>query len=163
MIDGFLMEYEHEVGVTRKVIERIPDDKLGWKPHEKSMTAGRLASHLAENHGWVQSILGSDQFDVGADYKPFDGKTKTEVLAAFDKLAAEAKAAMKNGVSNEALMKPWALKMQGQTMFEMPKAVVLRNFVLNHQVHHRGQLSVYLRLLGAPVPSIYGPSADEQG
>lgn len=163
MIDAIATEYEFESGLTRKTIERIPEDKLGWKPHDKSMTLGRLASHLAETQGWAKGTIDADEFDVGKDFTALDGKSKAEILKAFDAQAAEAKAALKSGVSDATLMKPWALKMQGQTVFSMPKVAVLRTWVLNHQIHHRGQLSVYLRMLGQPVPSIYGPSADEQG
>jgi uncharacterized damage-inducible protein DinB len=163
VIDAMAQEYEHEAGVTRKVIERIPDDKLDWKPHEKSMSAGKLASHLAESQGWAKSIVEDDEFNVDADYKPFEGSSIAEILKTYDGLVAESLAAMKSGVSNETLTNPWTLKMNGQTMFEMPKGATLRMWMISHQIHHRGQLSVYLRMVGAPVPSIYGPSADEQG
>lgn len=163
IIDAMATEYEHEAGTTRKLLERIPDDKLGYRPHEKSMTMGRLASHIAENHGWVKSTIEDSEFNVSEDYKPFNGASTQEILDTFDRLIAEAKSVMKSGVSDDALMQPWALKMNGQVMFEMPKVQVLRTFVLSHQIHHRGQLDVYLRLNDIPLPSIYGPSADEQG
>jgi uncharacterized damage-inducible protein DinB len=163
IIDALIAEYQHETGVTRKVIDRLPADKLSWRPHEKSMAAGKLASHLAEIQGWGKDAIEEDGFDIQPSFKPFDGKTKAEILQKFDGLVVDSLKSMKNGVSDAVLMKPWALKMQGHVVFEMPKIQVLRAWVLNHQIHHRGQLSVYLRLLNVPVPSIYGPSADEQG
>ncbi len=163
LIDAFTGEYQHEMGVTRKVLDRVPEAKYGWKPHDKSMTMGRLASHTAEISGWVPGTLKMDVFDLGSQYKPFDAKSKAELLGTFDKLVAEAVQALKSGVSNEALMKKWSLMSGSHKIFELPKAAVLRSFVMSHIIHHRGQLSVYLRLTGAAVPAIYGPSADEQG
>lgn len=160
MIDALAMEYQYETGVTRKVIDRVPEDKFGWKPHDKSMTAGALASHITEIQGWTSGTIASDEFKID-DYKPYVPKSKAELLQTFDTLVADSLKAMK-GVSDQALMKGWKMTQKGQTLLEMPKVAVLRTWVLNHQIHHRGQLSVYLRLLGQPVPSIYGPSADEQ-
>jgi len=162
MIDALAMEYQYETGVTRKVIERVPEDKYGWKPHDKSMSAGQLAAHITEIQGWVAGTLAQGEFKM-EEYKPFAPKTKAELLGAFDALVAESLKAMKGGVSDAALMANWKMTQNGKTMMEMPKVQVLRAWVLNHQIHHRGQLSVYLRLVGAAVPSIYGPSADEQG
>ncbi len=161
MIDALAMEYQYETGVTRKVIDRLPEDKYGWKPHDKSMTAGQLASHIVEIQGWTAGTLAQDEFKMD-DYKPFKPKSKAELLKTFDALVAESLKAMKSGVSDAALMKNWKMTQKGQTILDMPKVQVLRAWVLNHQIHHRGQLSVYLRLVGAPVPSIYGPSADEK-
>lgn len=161
MIDALAMEYEYETSVTRKVIDRVPEGKLGFKPHDKSMTAGQLAAHITEIQGWVAGTIAEDEFKLDG-YKPFAPKTKAELLTAFDGLVAAALKAMKGGVSDAALMKKWRLTDKGATILEMPKVQVLRAWVLNHQIHHRGQLSVYLRLVGAPVPSIYGPSADEK-
>jgi uncharacterized damage-inducible protein DinB len=163
LIDALIGEYEHECKVTRKTLERVPDAKLGWKPHTKSMTMGQLASHLAEIPGWVASTMGADEFNFDSGYKPFAGQSTAEILKTFDKNTSEALAAMKKGVSNETLMKKWTLKANGHPLFSMPKAGALRSFVFSHQIHHRGQLSVYLRLNDVPVPAIYGPSADEQG
>lgn len=161
MIDALAMEYEHEAGVTRKVIERVPEDKYGWKPHDKSMTAGALAAHLAELQGWPPNTLVHGEFKVD-DYKLFKPKSKAELMQAFDKLVADSLKAMKSGVADQVLMQEWKMTHKGQTILQMPKVAVIRTLVINHTVHHRGQLSVYLRLLGQPVPSIYGPSADEQ-
>lgn len=162
IIDAIAGEYQHETSMTHKALERVPDGKLSWKPHETSMTMGGLASHIAETQGWTRSIIEDDEFNITPTYKGFSGTTTAEIVKQFDKNVADSLAAMKKGVSNEALMKPWALKQNGQVMFTMPKIAVLRAFVLSHQIHHRGQLTVYLRMNGAKVPSIYGPSGDER-
>lgn len=162
IIDALAMEYQYETGLTRKVIDRVPEDKFTWKPHDKSMSAGHLASHLAEIQGWTAGTLAQDEFKIDG-YKAFQAKSKAELLKTFDTLVGESLKAMKGGVSDQTLMKPWKMTQGGKTLLEMPKVQVLRAWVLNHQIHHRGQLTVYLRLLGVPVPSIYGPSADEQG
>ncbi len=162
MIDAFAMEYQHEAATTRKVIERVPEDKFGWKPHDKSMAAGALASHITEIQGWTPDTLAHGEFKID-DYKPYVPKTKAELLQTFDALVAGTLKAMKGGVTDQALMAPWKMTQKGQTLLEMPKVAVIRTWVINHTIHHRGQLSVYVRLLGQPVPSIYGPSADEQG
>jgi uncharacterized damage-inducible protein DinB len=162
LIDALAAEYQQECKTTRRTIERIPDAKLGWKPHAKSMTMGKLASHLAEIPMWAVATIGADEFNFDSSFKPFDGKSTKEILAAYDKNVGDALAIMKKGISNEALMKPWSLKQNGQVIFTMPKAATLRAFVFSHTIHHRGQLSVYLRLNDIAVPSIYGPSADEQ-
>jgi uncharacterized damage-inducible protein DinB len=158
--DVLLPEFDHEMGVTRKVLERVPEDKFGWQPHEKSMTLGRLAGHLAEIPGWTKETLVKNELDMGGDYTPDIPKTRADVLAKFDKMVAAAREII-GSTSDAEFMAPWTFKNKGQVVFTMPKAVVLRGFVLNHNVHHRGQMSVYLRLTGVPVPSIYGPSADE--
>ncbi len=162
IIDAIAMEYQYETGVTRKVIDRVPEDKYDWKPHDKSMSAGQLASHLVEIQGWTAGTLAQGEFNLDG-YKAFKAKSKGDLLKNFDALVAESLKAMKGGVTDQALMQPWKMTQGGKTILEMPKVQVLRAWVLNHQFHHRGQMSVYLRLLGVPVPSIYGPSADEQG
>lgn len=163
---SFLGELEQEVKATRKVIERIPDDKLGWKPHEKSMTAGELASHLAQMYTWGDTTMKVDELDLapvdGPKMEPFLGKTTAEIVAKLDAGFEASKAAIASATDDAVWMKTWALKMAGQTMFEMPRVACMRSMVMNHIVHHRGQLSVYLRMLDIPVPSIYGPSADEK-
>ena len=159
--DALLPEYDHEVATTRKVLERVPDDRFDWKPHQKSMSLGQLASHLATMLSWGTATLNASEFDVGGDFTPPQLKTRADLLASFDKEAAATRAALAS--KNDAeLLAPWSLKREGKTIFSMPKAAVLRSFVMNHMVHHRGQMSVYLRLNDVPVPSIYGPSADEQ-
>ncbi len=162
IVDALLPEYDREMGLTRKLLERIPDDKFGWAPHAKSMTLGRLSEHLAELGGWMTMTVNQSHFDLatGRPEGYQSPATRDAVLAMFDGAVTAARAAL-TGRTDAELMAPWTLKRGGQDLFTMPKAMVIRNFVLNHIVHHRGQLSVYLRLLDVPVPSIYGPSADE--
>ncbi len=158
---AFLAELENEAKVTRTCLERVPADKFDWKPHEKSMTFGRLASHCAEMFGWTKETLKQDVLDFStADFKPFEPKSTEELLAFFDNHIATAKAVLAE-TSDETFMTDWTMRNGEQVYFTMPKVAVMRSFVMNHIVHHRGQLSVYLRLNDIPVPSIYGPSADE--
>jgi uncharacterized damage-inducible protein DinB len=152
-------EFDAEMATTRRTLERVPDDKLGWKPHEKSMSLGRLASHIAEMPSWGAVGLNMDVLDM-ANYKPWEGASRAEILAVFDKNVAEARAAMA-AASDEKYMQNWSLSMGGKTLMTMPKIAVVRSFMLNHVIHHRGQFSVYLRMNDIAVPSIYGPSADE--
>ena len=156
---SLLPEFDHEMVTTRKVIERVPADKFGYKPHERSMTMGALAAHIAEMPGWAVAATQADSLDMAA-YKPPAITTPAEVLSTFDKNVAAARAAIA-AASDETLMQNWSLKQGDKTLMTMPKIVVVRSFMLNHVIHHRGQLSVYLRLNNIPVPSIYGPSADE--
>jgi uncharacterized damage-inducible protein DinB len=153
-----------EMAHTRKTLERVPDDKLGWKPHEKSMTLGRLAGHLAELPTWGQMTIESDSHDLapssGPTQQALTAKSRQEALDAFDKNVASMRAAIA-AASDDQLMKPWSLLKGGQKLMTMPKIAVLRGFVMNHTIHHRAQLGVYLRLNDIAVPSIYGPSADE--
>ncbi|MEO8050590.1 MAG: DinB family protein [Acidobacteriota bacterium] len=158
--DALLPEFDHEMATARKVIERVPVEKFGYKPHEKSMTMGQLASHIAEMPTWATTGITTDSLDLAGGYKPFEPATSAELLREFDKNVAAARGAI-GGVSDETLMESWSLKKGEITLMTMPKMAVLRTFVLNHIIHHRGQLSVYLRLNNIPVPSIYGPSADE--
>jgi uncharacterized damage-inducible protein DinB len=161
---ALLSEFDMEMANTRKTLERVPDDKLGWKPHEKSMTIGRLAGHLAELPWWGQVTIEHDNHDIAPQGAPpqqgMTAKSRQDALDAFDKNAAAMRAAVA-GASDELLMKPWSLLKGGQPIMTMPKIAVLRGFVMNHTIHHRAQLGVYLRLNEIPVPSIYGPSADE--
>jgi uncharacterized damage-inducible protein DinB len=160
---SLLPEFDQEMATSRKVIERMREDKYDWAPHEKSMKAGRLASHIAEMTTWGTIAVNQDSLDLGAgDHQPFNAASRAELLEAFDKNVAECRKALE-GASDEELMKPWSLKNGDQTILTVPKIAVIRSFVLNHIIHHRGQMSVYLRLTGTPVPSIYGPSADEAG
>lgn len=157
---SLLPEFDHEMTTTRTVIERVPENQYGFKPHEKSMTAGSLASHIADMPNWAVAGITRDSLDMASDYKPFNAASKAELLAAFDKSVAGARAAIA-GASDETLMKNWSLKHGDKTLMTLPKVAVVRSFVMNHIIHHRGQLSVYLREMNVPVPSIYGPSADE--
>lgn len=160
--ESLLPEFDREMGLTRRVLERVPDGVFAWKPHEKSMTLGRLAEHLAELPGWMKvSIVESGiEMTTGRPEGYQSPATRAAVLEMFDRNAAVARAALA-GRTDAEMMAPWTLKAQGKEIFTMPKAVVIRGFVMNHIIHHRGQMSVYLRLQNVPVPSIYGPSADE--
>jgi len=163
MIDSIAAEFAHEAGITRRVLERAPEGQFGWKPHEKSMTVGRLSSHLAEIPQWLGVILNQDEFEVDPEtYKPFEASSQSELLEKFESSVRDGEEAMK-GVSDEHLVGLWKMKTGGKVTLEMPRVAVVRGFVLNHLIHHRGQLSVYLRLTGQSVPAIYGPSADEKG
>jgi uncharacterized damage-inducible protein DinB len=161
---ALLPEFDMEMATARKVIERLPEDKYNWAPHDRSMKAGRLASHIAEMPAWGTHGITMDSLDVapvgGPQYEALNASSKAQLLAAFDKNVADCRAAIA-GASDEDLMKSWSLKRAGQTLMTMPKIAVVRTFVMNHVIHHRGQLSVYLRMANVPVPSIYGPSADE--
>ncbi len=158
---AFLNELDNEAKVTRTVLERVPKDKFDWKPHEKSMTFGRLASHVAEMFGWTKETLKSDVLDFSTmEYTPFEPKSNEDLLAFFDDHIAKAKAIISE-TSDETFLTNWTMRNGDQEYFTLPKVAVMRSFVMNHIIHHRGQLSVYLRLNDIPVPSLYGPSADE--
>jgi uncharacterized damage-inducible protein DinB len=161
----YLPEFDQEAANTRKTLERVPDDKWDWKPHAKSGTIGWLAGHVANLNNWATVTIQTEQLDFapvnGPRYEPPKTRNRKELLEVFDKVTAEARTAIA-GVSDADLMKPWTLLMGGQTLFTMPRAAVLRSFCFNHLVHHRGQLTMYLRTLDIPVPALYGPSADEQ-
>ena len=156
---ALLPEFDQEMATTRRTLERVPDDKLGWKPHEKSMSLGRLASHLAEAPSWGVAGLTKDSVDMG-NYEQWEGASRQEILAVFDKNVAEARAAIE-AAADATYMTNWSLTAGGQTLLTMPKVAVVRVFMMNHLIHHRGQFSVYLRMNDVSVPSIYGPSADE--
>lgn len=159
-IDPILMEMSHEAATTRRLLERLPAQHLTWKPHEKSMTMGRLATHIAEIPGWVSTILDKDGFEIGAsNYTPQTAGSVAEVLEMFDRSMAMAEAAIRQQTM-ERLSDTWRITKQGQVIVEMPRMGVIRSLLLNHLIHHRGQLSVYLRLKDVPLPSIYGPTAD---
>jgi uncharacterized damage-inducible protein DinB len=161
---SILPELIHEMASTRRELERVPDDRLSWQPHAKSMTLGRLASHLAELPMWGQVTMQTRELDIAppnSDAKGANLGSRKEMLALFDQNVEAAKAAV-GGASDADYMVPWTLLKTGKTIFTLPRVAVLRSMVLNHNVHHRAQLGVYLRLLDIPVPNIYGPSADEQ-
>jgi uncharacterized damage-inducible protein DinB len=158
--DALLSEYDHEMATTRKLLERIPDDRLAWKPHQKSISIGGLANHLASLPLWTDPILNDFSFDLAGGPPPgFDKLSRADVLMAFDDSTSRARALMDK--TDAEYLAPWTLKRDGQQMFTLPRVAAFRSFVLNHVIHHRGQLSVYLRLNDIPVPAIYGPSADE--
>jgi uncharacterized damage-inducible protein DinB len=161
LIDPVLSELAHEAGTTRRLLERVPAQRLTWAPHKKSMTLGRLATHIAELPGWVGSIVEKDEFDIGTSgYVPPTLATVGEIVAMFDKNVAMATENLKRQ-GNDRLLANWQFKKSGQVMMQMPRLAMIRSFLMNHLIHHRGQLSVYLRLQDVPLPSIYGPTADE--
>lgn len=161
---SMLTEFDHEMANTRKTLERVPDDKFDWKPHEKSFPMGKLATHLANLPSWTNVSIDLDEFDMAPGGEPIktpECNSQKEVLDSFDANVSKARDALA-GVSDERIFQNWALLAGGNQVLSMPRIAVLRNFVLNHIIHHRAQLGVYLRLNDIPVPSIYGPSADEQ-
>lgn len=158
---AFLAEFEQEGKVTREVLSRVPTDKFDWKPHDKSMSFGKLASHVAEMFGWTGPTLLYPELDFAKmDYKPFEPASTEDLVEYFDKNIAEAFDVLRN-MTDEQFMGDWTLRNGEKIYFTLPKVVAMRSFVMNHIVHHRGQLSVYLRLNDIAVPAIYGPSADE--
>lgn len=159
--DAFLGELHHEAATTRKVLERIPADKFGYQPHEKSMTFQRLAVHVAEMFGWITMTMDTEVLDFAeTEFTPFEPSTSEELVEFFDKTVAEA-AERIGSCADEEFMQEWTMRNGENVYFTMPKIAVVRTFCLNHIYHHRGQLSVYLRLNDIPIPEIYGPSADE--
>lgn len=158
--DAILPEFEQEMDNSRKVLERVPDDKFAWQAHPKSRTIGWNANHLAEIPGWVEGTLTKTSWDI-MGYESPTLATTAEVLELFDANVAAAKTAITQ-VRDADLVTPWSL-LQGETvLFTLPRAAVIRTFVLNHAIHHRAHLCVYLRLNDVPVPGMYGPSGDEQ-
>jgi uncharacterized damage-inducible protein DinB len=164
MKDGLLAEYDREMATTRRVLARVPEPEYAWKPHEKSMSLGELAGHIAYMPVWCAATLGPPVYDVAAAGE--DGKLRAPasnaaMLAKFDADVARARAAITAAEEGD-LRSPWTLRNGDYEIFTLPRVAAIRSFVMNHMIHHRGQLSVYLRLRNVPVPPIYGPSADEQ-
>ena len=158
---SMLPEFDHEMASTRRVLERVPAEKFSWLPHEKSMSFQRLAAHVAELPAWATMTINTSELDFATSpYTSPKAATNQDLLDIFDRVSAEARVALA-GVSDEELFKPWTLRNGEQVIFTMPKIAVLRTSVMNHLIHHRGQLTVYLRLNDIPVPGVYGPSADE--
>lgn len=161
---GLIAELDHEMSTTRRLLERYPEDKASYQPHPKSMTLARLASHVAELPGWAPAILQSDSFDIappgGPPYQPPTWTSRDELLGLFDKNVAACRQGLAE-TTDEAFLQPWTLQKGGQTVFTLPRVAVVRSMLFSHLIHHRGQLSVYLRVCDVPIPSIYGPSADE--
>ena len=155
-----LPEYDQEMKSTRKLLECVPDGKFDYKPHEKSMTLGRLAAHVGEMPSYAVGTLTAERLDFTGDEKPFSPVTRQELLDAFDKNAAQARELLSKA-TDEELAQVWTLTYKGQQIFSMPRAAVLRTMVLSHLIHHRGQLGVYLRMNNVEFPGMYGPSADE--
>lgn len=163
---SLLPEFDQEMAGTRKVLERVPDDKLDWKAHPKSNTIGWVATHLGNIPTWVGYTLHQDSLDVnppgGTAMKATLGQSRQEILERFDKNVADARQDLA-AADDAAFGKPWTLLSQGKEVFTLPKGAIVRTFVLNHMIHHRAHLCVYLRLNDIPVPGLYGPSADDAG
>lgn len=157
---SLLPEFDHEMATTRKTLERVPQNKFDWAPHPKSMTVVRLTSHMAHIPFWAVMTIGEDSLDLAASPPMAPVAGTAQALADFDKNVAAARAAIE-ACTDETWMKPWSLKMGDKILMTLPKVAVVRSWVMNHNVHHRAQMGVYLRLLDLPVPSVYGPSADE--
>ncbi|MBS1876060.1 MAG: DinB family protein [Acidobacteria bacterium] len=159
-----LAELDHEAATTRKVFERLPDNLFTYKPTEKSGTLGWTAAHIAQMLEWGAVTMKTESFDInppgGPAYQPPKADSQAELLAMFEKNLAAFRAAIQ-GASDADFMAPWSLLSGGQVAFTMPRGACIRSMIMNHIVHHRGQLTVYMRLNGIPIPSIYGPSGDE--
>lgn len=161
--DAFIAEMKHEAALTRKMLERVPLDKKDWKPHEKSMSLGRLATHIAETSHWASDIINIDDFDFikNFNFNPRIASTREELLQLFETHLEKAISDLAK-TTDEDFAKPWIVRRGEEVMFNTPKKVAIRGWAFSHLIHHRGQLSVYLRLLDVPVPGMYGPSADER-
>jgi len=158
-----LPEFDQEMGTTRRTLERVPNEKWEWRPHPKSSTMGWLAGHLANIPTWTNHGIDLDKLDIAPEGKPLRGSpiaTREKALEAFDRNVKAARAAIA-AASDEHLSAGWSLISNGRPIFTLPRAAVLRSFVMSHMIHHRAQLGVYLRLNDIPVPATYGPSADE--
>jgi uncharacterized damage-inducible protein DinB len=164
IVDALLPEYDHELATTRRLLERVPEAEFNWKPHDKSMTLGQLAAHVASLPWWLSATLAAPFYDVTAGDKETrldPPQSRDVLLREFDQKVSAARASLAN-TSDAEMLAPWALKSDGHEIFSMPRVGAIRSFVMNHLIHHRGQLSVYLRLKDVPLPPMYGPTADEQ-
>lgn len=161
---SMIPEFDMEMANTRKVLERVPDDKLDWKIHEKSNTIGWVANHLADIPAWVEMTICHDSLDVepvaGQPYKSPNEQTAEAIVALFEENVVQARKLLEN-VEDATLHEPWKLLKQGEEIMTLPRIAVLRTWVLNHSIHHRAHLCVYLRVNDIPVPGVYGPSTDE--
>jgi uncharacterized damage-inducible protein DinB len=162
--DAFIAELKHEAALTQKMLERVPLDRKDWKAHEKSMSVGRLATHIAETIKWISTIRHIDDFDFLKDFNfnPQVASSQEELMEMFQSNLDNALADLA-AMTEEDYQKIWTVRRGEQVMMQLPKKVAIRGWAFSHQVHHRGQLSVMLRLLDIPVPGMYGPSADERG
>ncbi len=165
MAETLFAQFKQEMAGTRTTLERVPFEKAEWAPHEKSMSVGRLAGHISEMTGWGAAVLTTEEFDMnpvdGEGHKPFEPQSLEDILSTFDGGVSAIEAALP-GMSDEALGVHWSLKSGGEEIMGAPRGAFFRDVVTSHVIHHRAQLGVYLRLLGIPVPGMYGPSADEQ-
>ena len=160
IVDPYLMELDREAGTTRRVLERVPDDKLAWKPHQKSMSLGQLSLHIAQVPGAIAGFVTEPTLEAPAKFVQEAARSTGEVMSALEASLVKAKEVL-GGMDDATAMSTWTLTREGRTLMSMPRIAVVRAIMLNHWYHHRGQLSVYLRELNVPLPSIYGPSADE--
>lgn len=161
LADTFLMELDQEAKTTRRVLERVPGDKLAWKPHPKSYSLGQLALHIAAMPGVIAGFVSGPVLDMSSGgFAQDEAKSTAQVLSALDEGLAKARDVLKS-LDDATMMSSWSFKVDGKTLMSMPRMAVVRTLMLNHWYHHRGQMSVYLRELNVPVPAIYGPSADE--
>ena len=158
--DALIGELEQEAATTRRVLERVPEDKLSWKPHDKSMSLGQLAQHVAQIPAFVADLAAQNPGALPENFEQAAATSVDDVLSALTDSLSKAKEVV-GGFDDAAMMETWSLTAGDKTLMSMPRIGLLRALMLNHWYHHRGQLSVYLRLLDVPVPSIYGPSADE--
>jgi uncharacterized damage-inducible protein DinB len=159
MIDAFLMELEQEAPVTRRHLERVPEGKLSWRPHPKSSSVGQIALHLAQLPGAVSTAAAQEVFELPT-FQQEEPENLAEILGTFERSLSTAREVLGH-MDDRTLMGTWTVQDKGQVVMSLPRAAMLRSLLLNHYYHHRGQLSVYLRLLNVPVPSTYGPTADE--
>jgi uncharacterized damage-inducible protein DinB len=157
--ESLLPEFDREMSTTRRMLERVPEDKLAWKPHEKSMSLGDLATHVSNLPHWGAVTLTASEFDIASQHVT-PAASRAELLSRFDANVADTRAALV-GKTDPEMTAAWTLKHGDQKLFSMPKIAVWRTFLMNHVIHHRGQLTVYLRLNDVPLPAMYGPSADE--
>lgn len=161
--ETLLPEFDQEMSNTRKLLECVPDGKWDWKPHPKSMTLGRLAGHVAELPSWAVNTIRLSALKINpadGSFQPFFAKSRQDLVATFDKNVAEAREAIA-GATDDHLHQIWSLEFGGKTVMSMPRAAVLRSVVMNHLIHHRAQLGLFLRLNHVAIPGMYGPSADE--
>lgn len=157
---SLLPEFDEEMKNTRKILECVPDGKFDYKPHPKSMELGYLATHVAQLPDWGKTTLTTEVLEIGPDFKPSNLKTKAELLAVFDKGVKETREKIETATDADWQVN-WEFKYDGKTMLSMPRSAVMRSVVMNHLIHHRAQLGVYLRLNEIAIPGMYGPSADE--
>jgi uncharacterized damage-inducible protein DinB len=163
--DSLIPEFDHEMATTRRLLERVPEAEFAWKPHDKSMSLGQLAGHIANLPYWCSATLETASLDLDSvglpATRPTQPESQTALLRDFDGKVAAARALLATRTDAE-LLTPWTLKKGANELFTMPRISAIRSFVMNHLIHHRGQLTVYLRLKNVPLPPIYGPTADEQ-
>jgi uncharacterized damage-inducible protein DinB len=160
MVDSILQEFEMETATTRRLLERVPDDKLAWRPHAKSMSLGQLALHIGQVPGVIAGFVSQPTLALTGGFTQAQATSRAEVLTALDNSVAKVNAIV-GGMDDATAASTWTLTAGGKTLVSVPRIGIIRSLMLNHWYHHRGQLSVYLRELEVPLPSIYGPSADE--